>query len=68
MSSRGERHVTMCYDCFDLVHCFALIFYSLSSPIIQYQIQREKESIPREENLWNSLHIFKIIGYMSLSK
>ena len=44
MSSRGERHVRMCYDCFAL---FALIFFSLPSPIIQYEIQGENEIISK---------------------
>ena len=41
MSSKGERHVSMCYD------CFALIFFSLSSPIIKYHIQGEKELVSK---------------------
>ena len=44
MSSRGERHVSMCYGCYDY---FALIFFSLSSPIIRYQIHGEKELVSK---------------------
>ena len=42
MSLRGERHVSLCYDFCALI-CFALIFFSLYSPIIQYKIQGEKD-------------------------
>ena len=37
-------------------------YLTLPSPIMQYEIQGEKESISREENLWNSLHIFNPWG------
>src|SRR3989337_406882 len=30
MSSRGERHVSMCYDCYS---CFTLIFFSYLLPL-----------------------------------
>ena len=58
MSSRGERHVSMCYGCYD---CFALIFSSLSSPIIQYQIQGENELIPKGRK---SLEFLAYLSYL----
>ena len=74
MSLRGERHVNICLILavakilvalnFSCLHHFLLRFsFTLPSPIIQYQIQGEKEFISRDKNLWNSLHIFNPWGH-----
>ena len=47
MSLRAERHVSRCFFVSFARIFFALIFNSLSSPIIQYQIQGEKEFISK---------------------
>ena len=58
MSLRGERHVSMCYVCYD---CFALIFFY---PIFShYPISDSggESSIITKENPMNSLHIFILL-------
>ena len=64
MSSRGERHDSMCCDYFDLIFLFALIFYY---PIFSHYPMSDLggERHLREENISNSLHIF-ILGDMSI--
>ena len=53
-----------CYDCFALTFLFALIFFSLSSPITQYHIQEERDQFQGKKISSNSLHIFTLWGHV----
>jgi hypothetical protein len=69
MSSRGERHVSMCYVCYD---CFTLILFCsdflfpIFSHYLIYKIQGERELISKGRKSSNSLHIFTLWGHVNI--